>query len=112
MNKEEIIKMMSEKGYELDYDIIKYDGNISISIDEERMWFKPIQKFPIVFKDNFYKINVFENGVIQIGRAGNRFDETLLQFADSIPLLEQALAKSKALREQNSLASQKQNISE
>ena len=95
MNKDEIIQMMEEKGYE------------EISLDEYRklptsereclgtglffVFFKPKQKFPIVFNDQYYKIEVESDG--SIGVTSRCFNFTL-----DVSLLEQALQKSKELR--------------
>jgi xanthine dehydrogenase molybdopterin-binding subunit B len=64
---------------------------------KEELYFKPKQKFPIVFENEYYKIQVCEDGHI------TAIDKDTLLRANygaelSLPLLDQAIAKSKEIR--------------
>ena len=91
MNKDEIIQMMEEKGYEE-----RLTGHtISIDYEGKTYYFKEKQKFPIVFqKESGFRIEVQYDGAIKI------FTDCVdgLFISDSLPLLEQALQKSKEIR--------------
>ena len=96
MNKDEIVKMMEEKGYEE----CLSEHTIDVSCEGKTYYFKPKQEFPIVFEDVCYIINVNEEGKIDIinkcGNASSGFG-----YSGSLPLLEQALQKSKEIRSAN-----------
>ena len=99
MNKEDILVMMYEKGYEVD----NSEGGtfnserLCILANGDNLWFIPKQKFPIVFENEYYTIEVGEDGHITV------IDKDTKLRANygvelSLPLLEQAIAKSKEIR--------------
>jgi len=64
--------------------------------EDGNLYFKPKQKLPIVFEDEFYRIEVFEDSI-------NLFDKSkheLMCFSEdgSLPLLEEAINKRKELQ--------------
>jgi hypothetical protein len=99
MKKEEILVMMYEKGYEVDN---SEEGTFNserlcISANGDNLWFKPKQRFPIVFENKNYVVNVDFDGEISI-RSKNIQPSWMFSPMESLPLLEQAVAKSKEIR--------------
>jgi hypothetical protein len=102
MNREEMIKIMDEKGYELTKDD---DGSITIDMDpynlsEGIMGFRLKENYPIVFSDSTFEFKVNAQLGLSIE---NKMLSKKIFIHDSIPLLEQALAKLKELRGKNGL---------
>ena len=59
MNKEDIIQLMEDKFDEItekEFDNFNYEDETAVYINGETLYFKPKQKFPIVFEDEFRRI--------------------------------------------------------
>jgi len=102
MNKEEVLKAFPDyeeitKGI---YEEFKSNSKcliISEDSDEPTIYLKPKQKFPIVFENKNYVVNVDFDGEISI-RSKNIQPSWMFSPKESLPLLEQAVAKSKEIR--------------
>ena len=89
--------MMEEKNYEVDTseEGTYIAGRVCIMTNGDNLWFKPKQKFPIVFENNYVTILIYYDG--RIGTIINNVN-ILYSTEDTLNLLEQAIAKSKEIR--------------
>jgi hypothetical protein len=98
MDKEQIIAMMEAQGYEkcTHEDYMTNVDYIRMTNNNESLYFKPKQVFPIVFENKSIGLKVYKNGDVELYQNGF----TLWHFGDgdSLPLLEQAMNESKRLR--------------
>jgi hypothetical protein len=102
MNKEEVLKafpnyeeITEEQYYQDDCDehiAICLGGTETLSI-----YLKPKQTFPIVFEDDYFEFKVYENNLIIMKLKANG---SLIFIEESLPLLEQAIEKSKEIRKE------------
>lgn len=102
MKREEMIKMMDEKGYELTK---THDGEIIIDVDtfnlsEEPMRFKSKKIFPIIFEDGLIKVEINANNGMTIE---NIFTGNKIYVNDSFKILYDAVIKLNELRGKDGL---------
>lgn len=98
MKKEEARELLKENFEEIEikkYFDLDEIGELKIFCEDGILYFKPKQKFPIVFEDMMRRVEVTKNGEIIIP---NLLNTREMYFKDSIPLLEKAIKKSKELR--------------
>jgi len=96
MKKDEIRKLMSENFEEItidEWNDLNHIGESCVHCEEGDIHFKPKQKLPVVFEDEFYKIEVGKDLIIIIN------DKQRLSFCDSLPMLEKAIDKYRELKE-------------
>jgi len=102
-----MVKELKIEGYEeitkQEFMTLRNDGEIAIRIYDEgcgdinEKWFKPVQKFPVVFENNFKRIEVAQYGHILV-RSKDKMPRKNMGFIDSIEILEDAMKLSKKLR--------------
>jgi len=100
MRQSEARELMKENWDEINlwgYEEVHNIGELNINCEEGSLYFKPKQKLPIVFEDEFYKIEVFEESILINHKYGK---ESSLLFRDevSLPMLEEAIKKRNELQ--------------
>ena len=99
MNKEDILKTFPD--YE-EIPITSSEGNFDIKISYlnetgfNTMWLKPKPKFPIVFENNSFKVEVNNRGDLCI--EVNIDLRRIHIYSENMLLLEQAMSESKRIR--------------
>ena len=101
MNKKEARELMKDKFEKITWDEYNSADNIGefhMYCSDGQVCFKPKEKFPKVFEDNSYKIEVLEGGEIHIN---NKLNGIYYAFIESVSLeiLYKAVEQSKKLRE-------------
>jgi hypothetical protein len=107
MNKEDILKAFPDyeeitqeeyQGFPLEakcLTIVEDDEDDNM----ETIYLKPKPKFPIVFENEVYSISILKDGEIKIStKGGHAWSTYHFSVNQSLPLLEQAIAKSKEIR--------------
>lgn len=102
MKKQEIIEMYEENGYE-EIDEDKWmdrdnDDDLKINYGNKGMkiiFFKPKEKFPIVFENGLREFKVYRSGDFCVR---DNIDNALIWFSDSLPLLKKAIKKSDEIK--------------
>ena len=97
MKKEEIRKLMKENFDEItnaEYHNLKMLGESSHYCEDGEVCFKPKQKFPIVFEDEYNRIEVYKQGNIKIV---DKADDEQIYLTYSKQVLFDAVDKAKEL---------------
>lgn len=103
ITKEEVRELMKDKFVEISnntYDLCSGIGELEIHTSDGVFYFKPKQKFPIVYESDYETISVDEDGAIKI--IDNGFNQSVrLTHEFSLLLLKEAIKKSDEIIKEN-----------